>query len=224
MKNVIIIATGAVAAEITSYIEDTDMGIKDGLCIKGYLEYEYNIEKYYNNYHYLKPILGDIDSYYPQEDDYFILGVSNIPFREKVIETMKSKNAKFCTIIHPSSIIAKTAKIGEGCFISPFCTIGPNASIGNFNHLTSYSFISHDSEIGNNNVLSSAGLCGHVKIGNNNSFYVRSVVIPEITIGDNCVIQAGMVVDKNVPDNSIIFHRFKEKVIAVPQESLSNNK
>lgn len=224
MKNLIIIATGAVAAEITSYIEDTDTGITNDIRIKGYLEYDYNIEKYYNHYHYSKPVLGDIETYIPQENDLFLLGVSNINFREKVIQTMKAKDAKFFTLIHSTSIVARTAKIGEGCVISPFCIIGPNASVGNFNHLTSYSFVSHDSIIGNNNVFSSAGVCGHVKVGDNNSFYIKSVVIPEICVGDNCTIQAGMVVDKNVPDNSVIFHRFKEKVLAVPQESLSNNR
>lgn len=77
--------------------------------------------------------------------------------------------------------------------------------------------ISHDCKVGNNNILSTALLCGHVTVGDNNRFGIRSTVIPHIHIGNKTLIQAGMVVDKNVPDEATIFHRFKEKIIAIPQ-------
>ena len=53
MKNIIIIGSGAVASEITSYLDD----IND-VQIKGYLEYSYNLEKYYNVYNYKSPVIG----------------------------------------------------------------------------------------------------------------------------------------------------------------------
>ena len=213
MKNIIIIGSGAVASEITSYLDD----IND-VQIKGYLEYSYNLEKYYNVYNYKSPVIGTIEDYQPQDDDLFIIGVSHIGFRERIIETMKSKGAKFYTLIHPTAIIAKDAVIGEGCVISPFCMIGPRAIVGSFNELTSYSFISHDCVIGTNNSFSTAGVWGRSHIGNNNTFYIRSTVQPDLTIGNNCVVQAGMVVDKDMPDGTTMFYRFKEKVMAIPKQ------
>jgi UDP-3-O-[3-hydroxymyristoyl] glucosamine N-acyltransferase len=81
--------------------------------------------------------------------------------------------------------------------------------------LTSYSFISHDCKIGNNNFFSTAGLGGNVTVGNNNFFGIRATVLPNISIGDKNTIQAGMIVDKEVKNDNIVFHRFKEKVIAI---------
>ncbi len=213
MKDIIIIGSGAVASEVTMYLND----IED-VRIKGYLEYSYNLEKYYKIYNFDKPVIGTIDDYQPEDSDYFVIGVANIGFRAKVIDIMKAKDAKFYTLIHPTAIIAKDALIGEGCVISPFCMIGPRAKIGNFNELTSYSFISHDCIIGDNNSFSTTGVCGRTHIGDNNIFYIRSTVQPDLVIGNNCVVQAGMVVDKDMPDGTTMFYRYKEKVMAIPKQ------
>lgn len=217
MKNIIIVGTGAVAAEITSYLVDTDFAESQNLKIKGYIEYAYNKTKYYEAYGLTLPILGDIDSYKIEDNDYFVIGISDPEFRLKQIEILREKGASFINLIHPSAIIASTAKIGTGNIINPQCIIGPKAVLGDFNLLTSQSMISHDCKVGNNNILSTALLCGHVTVGDNNRFGIRSTVIPHIHIGNKTLIQAGMVVDKNVPDEATIFHRFKEKIIAIPQ-------
>ena len=73
MKNIIIVGTGAIASELTMYIKD----IKD-IQLKGYLEYDYNVNKYYNSYHYEMPVLGDVDTYIPIANDFFLIGVSDV--------------------------------------------------------------------------------------------------------------------------------------------------
>ena len=70
--------------------------------------------------------------------------------------------------------------------------------------------------IGNNNVLSSySAIAGRVKIGEKNFFSLHSAVIPRLSIGNENVIQAGMIVDKDVFNNTTVFHRFKEKVFFI---------
>ncbi len=44
---------------------------------------------------------------------------------------------------------------------------------------------------------------GHVKIGNNVFIGMNAIILPGTTIGDNCVIGAGSVVTKNIPDNTV---------------------
>jgi acetyltransferase-like isoleucine patch superfamily enzyme len=219
MKNLIIIGSGAVASEITSYLEDTKWGQDSEIEIKGYLEYEHNIKDYWGKYNFSKPVLGDIDAYEITEDDCFVIGVAQPSIRATFIEILLKKRAKFINLIHPSVILARTAQLGIGNVIYPYSQIGPNAQIGNFNLLTCNTTISHDTIIGNNNFIAGDGVCGHVVVGNNNVFGVRSVITPGVTIGNNNKIQAGMIVDKNVIDDSTVFHRFKEKVIAIPQEN-----
>ena len=218
MKHIIIIGTGAVAAEITYNMELSQYRC-DGeeIEIKGYLEFDYNIEKYYNVYGFKAPILGDVYSYTPQQDDYFVAGIANAEFRMQMIRLIREKGGNFINLIHPSCIVAKSAKIGVGNILSSYCLIGPNAVVGSYNLLTSYSAISHDCIVGDNNSFSSVIVCGHAKIGDNNQFYIRSTVQPGIEIGSNCIIQAGMMVDKNLKNDSTLFYRFKEKTIAVPK-------
>jgi sugar O-acyltransferase (sialic acid O-acetyltransferase NeuD family) len=217
-KNIIILGTGAVAAELTSFIEDSDMGELLGLCIKGYLGDDENTKKLHHEYKLEKPILGNLVDYKIEEKDYFVIGVTNLDFRKKAMNLLLPRGAVFPTLIHPSAIIARTATIGMGNLINPQCIIGPNAVIGDFNILTSQSFISHDVIVGDGNNFSTALLCGYVKVGNNNNFFIRSTVIPSLTIGNNNVIQAGMVVDKNIGDGETVFYKHKEKIIAIPKK------
>ena len=218
MIYLIIVGTGAVAAEVTSFIEGTNYFYNgESIKIKGYLEFE-EYRYLHEEYKYTAPILGDLNYYNIQEDDYFIVANANVTLRTKFVGILKNKGAKFINLIHPTAIISKTAQIGVGNILSPGCQIGPKAIVGDFNIMTSYSCISHDCKIGDFNSFSTCIVCGHAVIGNNNSFYIRSTVVPNVTIGNNCIIQAGMVVDKNSPDNTTIFYRFKEKIIAIPKE------
>lgn len=213
-----IIGTGAVAAELTSFIEDTEMGEENGLKIKGYIDYEENIEKYWKHYGLRKPVLNNIDDYKIDEQDTFVIGISDIKFRKKMTDAIIAKGGEFINLIHPTAIIAGNAVIGIGNIINPYCIIGPDTIIGNFNLLTSQSIISHDSVIGNNNLFSTSLLCGHVKVQDDNSFGVRSTLVPHITVGNRNKIQPGMIVDRDVEDDSTVFYRFKEKIIAYREE------
>ncbi len=219
MKNIIIVGTGAVAAELTSYIEDdnTKLDFEKRINLSGYIEYEYNIEKYWAKYKLKAPVLCDIDSYMPSENEEILISISDIPFRNDIIERLLKKNANLANFIHSSVIIPESVQLGIGNIIYPFCIIGPNTIIGNFNMITSYSFISHDCIIGNGNFFSTAGTGGRIKIGNNNFFGIRSTVIPHVSIGNNNIIQAGMIVDKPVKDNTTVFYRYKEQVLAIPK-------
>ena len=45
---------------------------------------------------------------------------------------------------------------------------------------------------------------GKLKIGNNTFVGARAIIMPGVHIGNNCIVAAGSVVTKSVPDNSII--------------------
>ena len=219
MKKIIIIGTGAVAAELSSYIDDNNKfsNNESQIDLLGYIEYDYNVEKYWKKYQLKKPILGDIDNYNFGNDVEVLIGISDIKFRNELIVMLEEKGICFFQFIHHSVIIPDTFDIGKGNVVYPFCIFGPNTKIGDFNMITSYSCISHDSVIGNGNFLSTAVIAGRVSIGDNNFFGIRSTVIPHVSIGNQNIIQAGMIVDKSIKDDTTIFYRYKEKIIAIPK-------
>lgn len=217
MVNLIIVSTGAVAAEVTGYLETADYQWKgEPIQIKGYLEYE-EYRYLHEHYRYKAPVLGTIDDYVIVGGDYFIIANADVSLRKQFSEILRSKGASFISLIHPTCILAPTSEIGIGNIMSPHCQVGPVAKVGDFNIMTTCTMISHDCIVGNYNSFSTVIVCGHVEIGNENIFYIRSTVVPHITIGNNCKIQAGMVVDKNVPDGTTVFYKYKERIMAILQ-------
>jgi acetyltransferase-like isoleucine patch superfamily enzyme len=219
MRNVIILGTGGCASEVTFYIEDHNAKVsKDQkINIKGYIEFDYNLEKYYQKYNFNAPVLCDIDGYSPSPDEEVLLCIADINFRKKMIEILHKKNAIIGSFVHYSVILPELPKIGIGNIVYPFCILEKYAVIGNYNIITSYSVISHDCTVGDNNFFSTSVIAGYVNIGNDNYFGVRSTVVPYVQIGNNNVIQAGMVVNKSIKNDTTVFYRYKEMVLAIPK-------
>ena len=219
MKNIIILGTGGLAAQLTFYIEDNNSKVENDekLNILGYIDYEYNIEKHWKRYNFKTPVLCDIDSYIPKENEEVLLAISDVNFRNKMIDILVKKNAKIGGFIHSTVIISKSQNLGVGNIVMPFCEIEPNSRVGDYNILTPYSFISHDSVVGSGNFFSKAGIAGHTEVGNNNYFGLGAVIVPHVKIGNNNIIMAGMVVNKSVKDDTTVFYRYKEQVLAIPK-------
>lgn len=216
MTNLILIGSGAVAAEICSYLKDINNVNKDKIVVKGFLDdSEENFKINSKNYGINQPYFGKAANYKIQKDDRFVFGYGSVSGKINTIKYIDKKY--FINILHPTIQMAKTAKLGLGNVIYPFCVIGPNVQIGDFNLITSYSFISHDCVVGNKNFFSTTGLSGNVLVGDDNFFGIRTTILPSVKIGNSNIIQAGMVIDKNVTDNETVFYRYKEKISIINQ-------
>jgi UDP-N-acetylglucosamine acyltransferase len=93
--------------------------------------------------------------------------------------------------IHPSSFIAKGAKIGNGVKIGPFCSISENVEIGD-----------------NTTLISHVVIDGHTKLGSGNTIYPHVAIglAPQdlsykgeptrVEIGDNNTIREGVTIHR----------------------------
>ena len=210
------IGAGGHAAEIDEYIKysQNKTGIME-LDIVGFLD---DVPENYRRYQFSAPLLGDIKAHQIQKDVCYIIGVANIKYRRIIVERFKNEGAKFATFIHFNSSISDSATIGNGVVIAPNVNIGPNVKIGDFTLLNSRSSMGHDTIVGHYNFIS-PNVCfsGFTTVGDNNLFGINSATIPGIKVGNCNKIAAGMVLDKNVGDNSVVFYRYKERVVAVPK-------
>jgi sugar O-acyltransferase (sialic acid O-acetyltransferase NeuD family) len=131
-----------------------------------------------------------------------IIAMSPMEKRKELVEQTKAIPLTPITIAHPSAIISKSAKIGKGCLISPGVIIGPGVEIGDHTILNSAVTIDHDTVIQENVIMGSGvHLPGYVKVLSDTFIGVGSCCVNGITIGRNCLIGAGSVVTKDVPDN-----------------------
>lgn len=220
MTKIIIVGSGGLAADITTCFDKSSTREYKDISVEGYIDWASAVDKKWKRYNFAKPVINDIDNYKINQDEYYVLGMSDIKFRRYVVNKVKEKGGRFLNLIHPSAIIAGNSDMGTGNVIFPFCYVGPNAHLGDFNNLNIFTMIGHDCNVGNNNLIASSKIAGEVSIGDDNFFGIMSTVIPLKKIGSRNIIQAGMIIDKDVPSGSVIFHRFKEKVITVQREEL----
>lgn len=159
------------------------------------------------------PILCDIkDAYekYKKFDDvkfvYQLYRPDVIRERTKLLYDLNIPTDKFATFIHPSVMLAKSAKIGYGNVFLANVVINCNAVIGNCNTVNSGTLLGHDITIGNNNYFAGQVCVGSgLSIGNENFIGLNTSIRNGITIGNNNVVGMASNITKDVSDNNVLY-------------------
>ena len=162
-----------------------------------------DVEKVVNGY----PVLGGIknmDWKRLPEEYKFIYAMSNIkesPQRFQLLLDLNIPIERFATVIHPSAIVSKKAKIGSGVVLMPLTLVSPDVIIGNHSQMYAQSFVGHDTEVGEMVfIANNASIGGRVKIKNSAHIGSNSSILERITIGEYSIIGLGSVVLANVGD------------------------
>jgi len=213
MRDLVLVGSGGAAAEIVGYLEDLDRAGRPVGRVAGFLGPSAEaFELHRARYGYQSSYLGHPDTFeYPSRFAY-VVAFAQPRAKFELLKRLLPLDLEFPLIIHPTALVAGSARLGQGNIVGPHCVIGPACLVGDFNLLTAYSFISHDCELGSYNFLSSAGLSGNARVGDANFFGIRATVLPEIFVGSDNIIQAGMVLDKDVGDRETVFYKYKEKI------------
>jgi len=202
MKHLVIVGAGEFGRELYWTIQGSK-GYGTEFDIKGYIDDDNSEGK-------LKllsaPFLGSINEYAIDCDDVFTCAVASLPAREIVIGRLLKKKADFVSIIHDSSIIHGTAKLGKGVIISPYTVIGDSSEIGNYIVLNGFTSIGHDSKIDDYTcIMSHCDITGHTQIGKGTFIAGGVHTVPGAKIGENAYVGAGSVVLKKVKPNRKVF-------------------
>ena len=159
------------------------------------------------------PILCDIkDLYekYGQYDDvkfiYQLYRPDVMRERTAILNNLNIPMEKFATFIHPSVMVAKSAKIGVGNVILANAVVNCNAIIGNFNTVNSGTLLGHDITIGNNNYFAGQVCVGSgLSIGNMNFIGLNTSIRNGITIGDGNIVGMSSNITKSVGDDNVLY-------------------
>lgn len=126
--------------------------------------------------------------------------------RTQILYDLNIPIEKFCNFIHPSVMLAKSAKIGYGNVFLANTVVNCNAIIGNFNTVNSGVLLGHDIEIGNNNYFAGQVCVGSgLKIGNENFIGLNTSIRNGITIGNNNIVGMSSNITKDVSDNNVLY-------------------
>lgn len=216
MKDIIIIGAGGHAAEIDEYIlYSQKMTGNNELNIVGFLD---DSSKNYSRYQFSAPLLGGIKDHIVIKGHGYIIGIANLKYRRLFVDRFMSEGANFISFIHCNAYISPSASIGKGSIVGPNANLGPNVQIGKYTLINSRCSLGHDTVVGDYNFIS-PNVCfsGFTEIGDENLFGINCATIPGIRVGHRNKIAAGMILDQNIENDTVVFYRFKEKIIAVPK-------
>ena len=216
MTDVVIVGAGGHAAEIAEYISYAQKADAESeLRLVGLIDDDPDS---YAGYQFGAPYLGTIAAHQVRNDVQYVIGIANLKYRKEIVEKLLSEGAQFASVIHPNTYVSPSSSLGTGVVIGPNANVGPNVTVGNFNLLNARCSLGHDTKIGDYNFISpNVCMSGFTVVGDNNLFGINAATVPGIKIGDNNKIAAGMVLNKDVGDDEVVFFRHKEKVIAIPK-------
>ena len=201
-KKIIIVGGGAFSRELINWVYDLQ---KSGVAINiiGFLDSSKDALEGFN---YNLSWLGDVEDYIPATDEYLLMGIGDPNVKEKLFQSFKKNGAKFYTLIHPRSVVASTAIIGEGVVICPNALISADAIVGDLVAVNGFASVGHDVIVGSYSTLSAhVDLTGWVKVGERVFFGSGARVIPKVRIGSGARIGAGSVVMRHVLENAVIY-------------------
>ena len=137
------------------------------------------------------------------------------------LSDVRSKKIGKGTNVWQYSVILENAEIGSNCnicssvFIENNVKVGNNVTVKNGSNLYDGLIIEDNVFIGPNVVFTNdkypkSGVKRDLSntkwlVGEGSSIGANSTILPDINIGKNCLIGAGSLVNKNIPDNSTAY-------------------
>jgi len=113
---------------------------------------------------------------------------------------------EFVSIIHPSSVISPSAKIGKGSVILASVKINTLALVGDGCILNTNSSFGHDGAMSNfSSIAPGVTIGGNVSIGFCSAISLGANIIQGLSIGEHSIIGAGSLVLKDVPNNVLAY-------------------
>lgn len=208
MEKVIIIGGKSSASLIADYIYDAQH--KHNVPIEC-LGFAYDAEPVGSDINGF-PVLCKVNEVYAKykEDEQvkFIFQMYDIQNMQATIDFKDSLGIpkdRYCTFIHPSCMISRSAEIGTGSVVLAHTVVNPKAVIGEFNSIMSGVTIGHDARVGNYNLIATQAIVANLVMGDRNFIGINATTNNKITIGDDCMIGMASNVVKDVPSGTKCF-------------------
>jgi|YNPMSStandDraft_2_1061718.scaffolds.fasta_scaffold06897_2 sugar O-acyltransferase (sialic acid O-acetyltransferase NeuD family) len=181
-KNLIIVGAGGHAKSVS------EIAIKLGFYITGYLDD-------FSNEPNVIGKLMDIPKYSNHQFVMGIGGITNLDFRNQIIEHFKPFHHQFINLVSPHALISSNVKMGIGNTVHPFAFVNQEVEIKNFCIINTRAIVEHDCKIGNNVHISTGAIVnGNVMMGDNVFIGSGALIKNNVSICSNVIIGMGSVV------------------------------
>lgn len=202
-QDLIILGAGGASREIAGTVEDINR-LQPRWNLLGFLDDEpAKLGQTINGF----PVLGPISSAAAYRA-LFIIGIAaarNRLVREKIVERLALPRENFATIIHPSALVSRHAKIGAGTAILHNVVINPDAVVGDHVVVDYGALIGHDTTVEHFvTIAPGAIVAGSVRLRAGAYVGAGSLIRDGLAVNEGALVGMGAVVVKDVPPEVIV--------------------
>jgi sugar O-acyltransferase (sialic acid O-acetyltransferase NeuD family) len=178
-----------------------EVAIAAGFSIKAFVSYEAE-ESEFMGVRVINSLPEDI----AVRAESIAIGIGANYLREKVLLELQEscELSRFPALVHPSAIIASSARIDLGSTIHQNSVVGPSTRIGKFCTVNTSATVDHDCVMRD---FSSMGPGAHtgggVTIGNRAHISIGAIAIHGIDIGSDSILGAGSCATESIPELTI---------------------
>lgn len=150
-------------------------------------------------------VLGGCDYLnYTENEVWIICAVGSPKIRKKIVEKIQNNaNVRFATLIDPGVIASNRISIGEGSIVCANTIMTVNIDIGKHVIINLQCTLGHDDVIRDFVTINpGVNVSGNVEIESGTDIGTGTKIIQGKKIGTECVIGAGAVVIRDIPDKS----------------------
>lgn len=141
------------------------------------------------------------------------VAIGSVEARGRTQQMLTIAGSRAVSLMHPRSVIAPTAVIGDGSFIAALAVIGPDVKVEEGVLVNHGAVVDHDCVVGAfSHIAPNATLGGGVAIGDFVLVGAGATILPGVKIGDGAIIAAGATIVRDVARNEkVIFEQLRKK-------------
>jgi sugar O-acyltransferase (sialic acid O-acetyltransferase NeuD family) len=153
-----------------------------------------------------KPVLGDLSWLIDHKDEVFVVcAVGKPQHRRRIIQQVENLGGHFCNIVHPTAILTRWVKMGEGTIITAGCILTNQIQIGCHVHINLNCTVGHNSLLEDYVTLApGVRVSGNVSIGKGCYVGTGANIIEKKKLGEWSIVGAGSTIIKDVPANTTV--------------------
>jgi sugar O-acyltransferase (sialic acid O-acetyltransferase NeuD family) len=201
--NVVIIGAGGFGREVLDVFE---------ACNRGRVRYDvlgFIVEKDYFTPDCIvndKPLLGDLDWLKVHRDEVSVVCAIGTPeHRRRIVQQVVQMECRFCSIIHPTTVLTRWVKMGEGVIITAGCILTNQIQIGSHVQINLACTIGHDAVLEDFATLApGVHVSGNVRAGTGCYVGTGANINEKKQLGAWSIVGAGSMIVEDVPANSTV--------------------
>ena len=132
-----------------------------------------------------------------------VIAIGDNEIRRRVRDEL---DARWLTLVHPTSYVAPSARLGRGVVICANAAVCEDVRVGDHSIINTSASVDHDVVVGEfTHLACGVTLAGGVTVGDDALVGAGATVLPSVSVGNRAVLGAGSVATRDVADEVVAY-------------------